>query len=70
MITMEKQVHARHIVKWAADKPDVVVFSGDLTASTEITEFSETYPQRFYLMGMAEQNMLSWAGGMLSLIHI
>ena len=64
MITMEKQVHARHIVKWAADKPDVVVFSGDLTASTEITEFSETYPQRFYLMGMAEQNMLSWAGGM------
>lgn len=61
---METQVHARNIVRWAQDKPDVVVLSGDLTGSTEISQFRASYPDRFFNMGMAEQNMLSWAGGM------
>ncbi|MFF2652972.1 transketolase family protein [Streptomyces sp. NPDC058045] len=61
---IEKQVHSRNIVRWAADKPEVVVLSGDLTGSTEIAEFKAAYPDRFFSLGMAEQNMLSWAGGM------
>ena len=58
------RVHAGNLVKWAKDKPEVIVFSGDLTGSVEIAEFKETYPDRFFSLGMAEQNMLSWAGGM------
>ncbi len=58
------RVHARNLVKWAADKPQVVVLSADLTGSTEIDLFHETYPDRFFSMGMAEQNMLSFAGGL------
>ena len=58
------KVHERNLVEWAKDKPEVVVFSGDLTGSTEISLFKETYPDRFFSLGMAEQNMLSWAGGM------
>lgn len=57
-------VHANNLVRWAKDKPEVVVFSGDLTGSTEIAAFKEAYPDRFFSLGMAEQNMLSWAGGM------
>lgn len=57
-------VHSRNLVEWAKDKPEVVVFSGDLTGSTEISLFKETYPDRFFSLGMAEQNMLSWAGGL------
>jgi len=57
-------VHSHNLVEWAKDKPEVVVFSGDLTGSTEISLFKETYPDRFFSLGMAEQNMLSWAGGM------
>lgn len=60
----ETQVHARNLVRWAADKPEVIVFSGDLTNSTEIKQFPDAYPDRFFSLGMAEQNMLSWAGGM------
>ncbi|MFF2387199.1 transketolase family protein [Agromyces sp. NPDC058104] len=60
----ETQVHSRTIVEWAADKPEAVVLSGDLTGSVEIAEFKRTYPERFFSLGMAEQNMLSWAGGM------
>jgi transketolase len=59
-----RQVHERNLVAWAADRPEVIVFSGDLTGSTEIRAFREAYPDRFFSLGMAEQNMMSWAGGM------
>jgi len=61
---LESRVHERNLVKWAADKPEVVVFSADLTSSTEIALFKQTYPDRFYSFGMTEQNMMSAAGGM------
>ena len=58
------KVHDANLVRWAKDKPEVLVLSGDLTGSTEIAGFRDAYPDRFLSMGMAEQNMLSWAGGM------
>ena len=60
----ETQVHSNNLVRWAEDKKDVVVLSADLTGSTEIAKFRDTYPDRFFNLGMAEQNLLSWAGGM------
>jgi len=61
---MLARVHARNLVRWAQDKPEVIVLSADLTGSTEADLFRDAYPTRFFSMGMAEQNMLSWAGGM------
>ncbi len=58
------RVHARNLVAWARDKPEVVVLSADLTSSTEADLFRDTYPDRFFSMGMAEQNMLGFAGGL------
>ncbi|MFZ5986162.1 MAG: transketolase family protein [Bacillota bacterium] len=58
------RVHARNLVDWAKDKPNVLVLSADLTSSTEIDLFRDTYPERFLSMGIAEQNMLSFAGGL------
>lgn len=58
------KVHAKNLVKWAADKENVVVLSADLTSSCEIDLFRDTYPERFFSMGIAEQNMLSFAGGL------
>lgn len=58
------RVHARNLVRWAADKPKVLVLSADLTSSTEIDLFRNAYPDRFLSMGIAEQNMLSWASGL------
>ncbi len=58
------QVHEKNLVAWAKDRPEVVVFSGDLTGSTEIGLFKQHYPDRFFSLGMAEQNMMSFAGGM------
>jgi transketolase len=59
-----KKLHASNLVTWAKDKPRVVVLSADLTGSTEVDLFRDTYPDRFYSMGMAEQNMMSFAGGL------
>ncbi|HSA79099.1 MAG TPA: transketolase C-terminal domain-containing protein [Nitrospirota bacterium] len=61
---MLSRVHAKNLVKWAADKPNVLVLSADLTSSTEIDLFRDTYPDRFLSMGIAEQNMLSFAAGL------
>ncbi|HPF08074.1 MAG TPA: transketolase C-terminal domain-containing protein [Spirochaetota bacterium] len=58
------RVHAKNLVEWGKDKPEVVVLSADLTSSTEIDLFRSAYPERFFSMGIAEQNMLSFAGGL------
>jgi transketolase len=58
------KVHAKNLVKWAEGKPKVLVLSADLTSSTEIDLFREAYPDRFLSLGVAEQNMLSFAAGL------
>lgn len=58
------KIHSKNLVAWAKDKPEVLVLSADLTGSTEIDLFRDTYPERFFSMGMAEQNMVSFAGGL------
>lgn len=68
------RVHAKNLVEWAREKPNIVVLSADLTSSTEIDLFKNAYPKRFFSMGIAEQNMLSFAGGLareglIPLIH-
>lgn len=58
------RVHAKNLVQWAKDRPEVLVLSADLTSSTEADLFRDTYPDRFFSMGIAEQNMMSVAGGL------
>jgi transketolase len=58
------KVHAKHLVELASSHPDVYVLSADLTSSVEADAFRDVYPERFLSMGIAEQNMLSFAGGM------
>lgn len=56
--------HVQNFIDWARDKPEVVVLSADLTNSAEVGRWRDTYPDRFFSVGMAEQNMLSMAGGL------
>lgn len=61
---IKSKIHHHNLVEWAKDKPEVVVLSADLTSSVEADLFRDTYPDRFFSMGIAEQNMLSFAGGL------
>jgi transketolase len=46
-----------------ADK-NVVVISADLSESTRVEDFSKEFPERFFQVGVAEQNMASIAAGL------
>lgn len=56
--------HQQNFIDWAKDKPKVLVLSADLTNSCEVGKWRDTYPDRFFSMGMAEQNMLGYAAGL------
>lgn len=46
---------------------DLVVVDADLGKSTTSRKFKDVYPERFFTFGVAEQNMISAAGGFASL---
>jgi transketolase len=54
----------RRLVELAATRPELVVLDGDLAADCRIRDFETTYPDRFIENGIAEQDMVSMAGGL------
>ena len=59
-----KRPHALNLVRFAKDRPEVLVLSADLTASCEADDFRDAYPDRFFSFGLAEQNMMGFAAGL------
>jgi transketolase len=49
------------------DDDRVVALSADLTESTQVESFKKAYPNRYFEMGVAEQNMASVASGMAAM---
>lgn len=63
METIQRPHHG-NLIRWAKDRPEVLVLSADLTASCEADGFRDAYPERFFSMGMAEQNLMGFAAGL------
>jgi len=55
------------VSEMAETDPRIVVLDGDLGNSTRADIFEEAHPDRFFQMGIAEQNMLGVAAGMATL---
>ncbi len=51
------------LTELAAGDPRIVLLTGDL-GYTVVEPFAETYPERFFNVGVAEQNMLGLAAGL------
>lgn len=64
MVEMVNRPYASAFEKFAAGNPDILCLSADLTSSCEIDGFRDRHPDQFLSMGMAEQNMMSFAGGL------
>ena len=64
--TAEKVVSAygEALVEIGAERQDVVVLDADLSADCGLRLFENTYPERFIENGIAEQDMVSAAGGL------
>src|SRR3954447_22592844 len=54
----------RALIELAKDRPDIIGMSADLSKYTDLHVFAEQYPDRFYQMGMAEQNLMLAAAGL------
>lgn len=50
--------------KLAAERPDIVGMTADLSKYTDLHIFAQAFPERFFQMGMAEQLLMGAAGGM------
>lgn len=48
----------------AAERPEIVGLTADLSKYTDLYVFAQAYPDRYYQMGMAEQLLMSAAAGM------
>ncbi len=58
------------LVELGHTNPDIVVFDSDVGESTQTSRFGREFPDRFYQMGLAEQNMVSVAAGMSTLGYV
>ncbi|MCI2058461.1 MAG: transketolase [Oscillibacter sp.] len=61
---LEVNTHSKNMIRFAQLHPEVVVLSADLGTSCEVKEFAQQFPDRYLSMGIAEQNMCSWAAGL------
>jgi transketolase len=52
------------LVEYAANRPEIVGMTADLSKYTDLHLFAQAYPERFFQMGMAEQLLMAAAGGM------
>lgn len=63
-IEMVARPHRTTLFEWAKQHPKAIVMTADLTSSCEADLVRDELPQQYMSMGMAEQNMMSFAGGL------
>lgn len=52
------------LVELGRENPDVVVLGGDVSGSVRVDLFAREFPDRFFSVGVAEQDMMSTAAGL------
>lgn len=60
----QRLAYGEEIVAIGGENPNVVALEADLGKSTMSILFQQAYPERYFEMGIAEQNMLSTAAGL------
>jgi transketolase len=58
------------LVELGNNDPRTVVLDGDLANSTKADKFAKAHPDRFFQMGIAEQNLIGAAAGLASLGYV
>jgi len=62
-----REAYGRVLLSLASENEQIIVLDADLRGSTMSCYFANEFPERFFEMGIAEQNMVSTAAG-LSLV--
>ncbi len=59
-----RNAYGRVLAELGQEREDIVVLDADLSGSTKTSLFAARFPERFFNMGIAEQNMISVAAGL------
>lgn len=59
-----REAYGEALLQLGRENPDVVALDADLAKSTKTYEFGKIFPERFFDMGVAEQNMIGTAAGL------
>lgn len=59
-----RDAYGKALVRLGKENKDIVVLDADLAKSTKTIEFAKAFPERFFDMGIAEQNMIGTAAGL------
>lgn len=59
-----REAFGKALVELGHKYPQIVVLDSDLSCSTQTKFFAQAYPERFFNMGIAEQNMITTAAGL------
>ncbi len=58
------EIYGQALCELGAEHPEIVGLSADLAKSTKIGAFGDKFPDRFFNVGIAEQNMFGMAAGL------
>src|SRR3989339_1728343 len=58
-----RSVYGDTLVELGQENPNIVVFDADLSCSTQTQKFAKVFPERFFNMGIAEQDAMGTAAG-------
>ena len=61
-----REAYGEEIVELGKQNKDIVVLDADISSSTKTCYFAKAYPERFFNVGVAEQNEMVIAGGLAS----
>ncbi len=64
MAKATREAYGEALKKLAGCNPNVVVLDADLSGSTKTAEFRKVCPERFFNVGIAEQDLIGTAAGM------
>jgi transketolase len=65
-----RDVWGEKLVELGSTDPRTVVLDGDLANSTKADKFALAHPERFFQMGIAEQNLIGAAAGLASVGYV
>ncbi len=59
-----RDAYGEVLIELGKDNEDIVVLDADLAVSTQTSKFAEKFPERFFDVGCAEQNLIGTAAGL------
>ncbi len=61
-----RSAYGKTLIEIGKENKDIVVLDADLACSTQTIMFAKEFPERFFNMGIAEQDMIATAAGLAS----